>query len=351
MKFSKDRVLAAHLAVALTAGPLFVLLGLSGIVNLFGYQLDAKLNPALFSGRAYSEPPANPASLQRVFDQASSQGGVIEHIRFPTKTQPVYITWLDDEYGSRLYQDSKGDIQGKRPPDDSFRWKMYHLHSQFLLGGEWAEKVVTVVGFILILQLALGAWLFWTRRKALLKAGWSDPRKLHAVFGLSVALFLVIKVLTATVLVNRAPKEWIRALAGEGMHNLPEVESPEDAKRLPLDELFAVAQKAMPGKTAKGVDFWSESGRPVSFLFSSEHEDYAEGRDIVHMDPFTGQVVRVDIGMGPDAPRGTHWINVIYGMHTGMGGPLPARLLHLILGLAPLGLLLGGLVLYRRRAA
>jgi uncharacterized iron-regulated membrane protein len=66
------------------------------------------------------------------------------------------------------------------------------------------------------------------------------------------------------------------------------------AVRLSADTLVQIAESALPGARAVSVGFGGSEGRaPADVYLRFEEDQTAEGRSVVFLDPYTGQVVGV----------------------------------------------------------
>ena len=383
-----------HRWVALLAGLLLALLGLTGSLMVWQAELDAALNPAWFAREAACERPpaglagrlprgyehsggatlARAAPAQPVAQVLALLGQQAPQARAAIVVAPVgpgaaYQVWERRDPATNLRREhfidpACGDYLGSRVRG---AWRLdrahavpllYELHSR-LLAGETGH-LVAGVGALVLLGLTLsGVWLAWPRgsvgwgRVLGIKTGASPARlwfDVHRALGLWLAPLAVLLCVTGAALVFSTQARWLVAgvLPTERLARmLAASDHAGTAARMPPDGLVQQAQRAFPQAT------WSRLTLPAG------GEAVAEVRLLQPQEPridtgntrvrlaATGQVLaRYD---PLQAPAGSVVLDWVFPLHSGEALGLLARLLWSLFGLLPALLLGTGAWLWWRR--
>lgn len=360
-----------HRWVALLAGLLLALLGLTGSLMVWQAELDAALNPAWFAREAACEAPAQPVArvLGLLGTHAPQARAAI--VVAPTAPGAAYQVWERRDPSTGLRREHFIDPACAQYLGSRVRgaWRLdrahavpllYELHSR-LLAGETGH-IVAGVGALVLLGLTLsGLWLAWPKNRAgwrtalAIKTGASPARlwfDVHRALGLWLAPLAVLLCVTGAALVFSTQARWLVAgvLPTERLARMPAPGPAGAAPQVPLDDLVQQAQRAFPPAR------WSRLTLPAG------GDAVAEVRLLQPQEPRidTGNT-RVRLGAAGQvlarydplqAPAGSVMLDWVFPLHSGEALGLLARLLWSLFGLLPALLLgTGAWLWWRRRAA
>lgn len=344
-----------HLYVGLAVGLLLVSAGLSGSVLVWKDEVDAFLHPELLR----VEPAGQALSLQQVVEAAERghPGGPaarIQMARGPQESVEVTTAGADP---FQVYVDPyRGIVLGSRRPTETFANALFYWHTS-LLAGETGELVMGVAALLLLVLVLSGLVVWWpgVRRLAdAVRVKWSANWKrvnfdLHRAGGFWSALFLTVVAVTGSSLVfhdaymaglNRVTSSPPRPVA-------PVVAVVAGAPVLPLDDLVARANRALPGGQVTYVTLPGTPTAPVVVRKKMPAELHPNGRNFVYLHPQTGEVLELESVL--TAPAGTRAYNVLYPIHIGRWGGTASRVLYALVGLVPLLLFVSGVLMWRNR--
>lgn len=207
--------LRAHRWLGLTAGLVFVLLGLTGSLLVFYPRLDALADPAhvVASG-------GRRVSLGAIVAAArAAHRGTAEPtwILAPDVARGAYVVRFDEPRGARGKVDAvwaavdpaTGRAMGERVWGDYAASWLYELHHSLHLG-DAGETAVGVVGLLVLVSLGSGAYLWWpavraNARRALTvhrrAGGARRTRDLHNAGGVYAGVVLLAVALSGAYLV------------------------------------------------------------------------------------------------------------------------------------------------------
>jgi len=337
-----------HRWLGLTAGVLFVLLGLSGSLLVFGPELLA------LQHRAVAGPPPEgwesnrAAVLARTLDEHPP--GQVELVRFPREPLGVYEIYLTDEVQEYRHALS-GEVLHEREGlgDLLMVAREFHTH---LLTGETGELVLGWLGLVLLVLLVSGLWIWWPP-----KGAWGAALRYpvvrlpgpllywwHSTTGAVSFLLLGFLSLTGAAIVFYAVSQsLLTGLLGGQPPVLPtrvathaEIEWPAVLQRL---------DHTLPeGRT---VFFYppAEPGTPLVFRKQLPGELHPNGRSHVLLD------ARGELAAAYDASAagwGIRATDSIYPLHAGRVGASWWQWVVAIAGVLPLPLFITGFILWRR---
>lgn len=335
-------LLHRYLGLACALGVL--ILGLSGGLLVFKKELStiSGERPAAVSGPF--------VGYQALYQAAESrhQGGSV-NLRFgETLAEPVLarirgageerLLWLDPVTAEV--------VSDRVPGEGLFSW-LRELHETLLMD-DAGETLVGIIGIGLLLMVISGLIYWWPKDW---KRAWrvrTDKGTrilvgdLHRVAGAALSLVLLISALTGVLLVFSKPiNGWINALYGAKPARSAKV-VPGEA-RLLLDQLVAKGNAALPGGRLVDVRVDAKAAKPVLLRKRLPGEIQPNGRSMVEVDPYRGEVLTVrPVDQAEPGIRLTNWV---FAFHVGSVGGLPHRVLMLVTGL---GLaLLGGSGVYQ----
>lgn len=355
MKFRK-LFLKIHLYLGLSVGLLFALVGLTGSLLVFGEEIDRALNPALLTV-APAQEKASISSVENSVKTAFPQEKILR-IRMPRDPEDVYEFWLNSNEGLRVYLNPyTAEVTGSRVFSQSWRGRLFHLHTQ-LFSGETGKTVIGISAVFFLLLGATGALLWWRGLRNLkrgltvkLRAGWKRFNyDLHNALGIFAFLFLSVSAITGIYLVFNQPFE----------KTIFRLTNTAPRPRAPLSQLPATEQKPLSLEEilARSDKIWSEAETvwiyppqtPTAAYFIRKKfpaESHPSGRSFLYFDQYTGELLERENAL--EVSRTTKIVNDLYPLHIGRIGGVATKILQVAIGATPLILLVTGFLMYRNR--
>ncbi|WP_419728591.1 PepSY-associated TM helix domain-containing protein [Lichenicola sp.] len=368
-----------HRYVGLTAALFLLIAAVTGCLLVFRADLDALLNPGLFSVPSRSVLPA-PELVQRV-QQAHPDWQVLG---FDLRTQPGHSLRIDVtplhaknaagiiDGADQLFVDPadarvvgmRTSVAGIHAPN--LLQAIYTLHYTLLAGtaGRWLMGLVALAWLVLN---ALGVCVTWPRRRPWLgnwRPAWTSNRRalanrpmpeLHRIGGLW--LLLPLTVLAYTSVAMNFYDELFRPLVETLSPPRP---SPFDRPSAPSPAGGLIGFEAAEQAAINAASRQTPDLSPVAISNDAAHGFYEVafapggtrlyegfGRVTYSVDRHSGRVVWVDQPR-LDGP-GRLVLRSLYPLHSGQVFGLPSRLLVLLLGLVTAGLAVTGVLPWWRR--
>lgn len=376
-----------HRWVALAAGLLLALLGLTGSLMVWQAELDAALNPAWFSaGDAPADEPGSVcAAAERPLAETlavlrrSAPSAQAALVLAPARTGAAYQVWerRDPATGLRREHFIDPDCAHYLGARDRGAWRLdrqhfvpllYELHSK-LLAGETGH-LVAGGGALVLLGLAVsGMWLAWPaqftwqawRRVLTIKAGASPQRwslDMHRAAGMWLAPVCLLLTATGAALVfDASARAAVAALLpvqtlprlGAAPGKAPAVAParPPQASPLAPDELVALALQRFPQANWSRLTLPTAKEGIAEVRLLQPGEPRADtGSTRVRLDS-AGRIVAVHDPLRTVA--GSTLLDWVFPLHSGEALGLAARLLWTLFGITPALLLGSGIWLWWRR--
>ena len=361
----RSGLVKAHRYLALTVGIFFVFLGLTGSILAFYPELDRALNPKLDIPHSEKR-----QSLETVLGNAKKvfPDKFLHSIFWASEDQPFHQVWFtpsgDDQslMWEVMVHPSTAEVIGHRqavPTYDFTRTNfvntIYTLHLLMFVG-PLSFIFLGLCGFLVVLTLAIGVWLWWPTPKSLLlsltiKRGASSFRRafdLHRVFGIYSLIFLFIVSVTGIYLALPVQIESLLGVNNETSMASVEV-SPTNVEVHDLDSLLSHASTLVNAQhKLKSVWMPSETSSYWRVTFRDPvHIGYA-GSDVIFLfDAQTGALLKssnyeTDSGI----KQALRWQHPI---HSGRAFGFWGRAAVFVSGFVPLVLLITGFLIWRRK--
>jgi uncharacterized iron-regulated membrane protein len=356
----------AHRWLGLVCGIVVVLMGLTGSFNVFYREIDAALNPALFTP-AGPEQSINLTEVVRV--AAAADPAPIFAILAPDKVWPVWVVMHDHEgpkdsfknLWTTMIDPSNGEVLGQRDYTNAPAFMIYRLHYTLLLY-EWGGKqLVGVVGFVLLGLALSGLYSWWPKqgrfwRSVSIRRGVSPLRffvDLHNTTGFwASTVLLAISVTGIGVVFPGVIRPVVGLLSGATPDPSPRIEtpSPKGTPQLPPDEIMRIAQATKPTLSITVLNPPTKSNNAWHVRFRPDDADPAlRSRGAIWLDPWSGAVVQ---DLTSDAmSAGDRYMTEQLWIHNGSTFGLYGRLLVFVTGFVPLALFItGGIMWLKKRS-
>jgi uncharacterized iron-regulated membrane protein len=351
----RNALFQIHLWSGLLLGLYFLVIGASGSVIVFKKEMERAAIPHLIR----VPPAATQASFQTMHDtvqRAYPQAKIVNAFLYSPGTSWSFRL---SDHGERVQvyvNPHTGRILGQDRYGGKWLEWFYRLHVNLLAGntGKWLNGI----GGLCLTAMALSGVVIWwpglrhwrNGLRYAWRAGWKRQNyDIHKLLGLVSVPLLVLLGITGSYWTW--PKQYEAVLSW--LTRGPAKTTPPAVPRIPMEQwkdletILRSARAALP------------QGQPTLFRFAARPGDThglkrflpgdwrTQGDDTVYLDPATAQVVRLDIHA--EQPLGVRLQRDIYGLHFGMFGGLPTRILWVLVGLTPGALLLTGLLMYWNR--
>lgn len=360
-----------HLWIGLVVGFLFVLLGLTGSINVFRNGIDALLNPELQIAKPQSEYRSLDEMVQAAHAAYPDCEGIWS-LQLPGIVSPMALVRCNETPTKGFFtlqmmwvDPSTAEVVSSRSFGDFFITWIYNLHWSLLMGKS-GHIFVGFLGLLLMISLGTGIYLWWPsprgwKRALTIKRNASSERlifDLHKTFGLYAALVLFILAFSGTYMVF---PDYIKPLVN-GVSTITsepqKVESVPLPGRVPIrvDEAVAAAKEVFPDGEPKWINLPEGSKGVYQVRMRRADESLYEwftktyGASAVMIDQYSGQVLAVRDSNQLSA--GDEFVGVQWAFHSGEALGLPGRILWCLIGLVPLVLYVTGIIrwLQKRRA-
>jgi uncharacterized iron-regulated membrane protein len=363
--------LKIHLVIALMVGLELTLVGLTGSLLVFHKAIDAWLNPGLLttSGRGLRRSIDDIfAPVRAAVPEAAGPDASIS-VQIPTHPDSTYQAWVkipgltaDDARWQQVNLDPyTGAVLGVREADVYLISILYSLHYTLLLG-EWGETAVGISGFLLLISVFSGVYLWWPRRGRIAQAfsiNYHTSRTrlnfdLHRVNGLYVALLLVVvSVSGVSMIFPNYAKLVVRVFSSisDVPQKLTSMPRPGLSPIEPSRALKAAAS-AYPKTTVTPIDLTSMGPEGVYAVRMRQPGEVRKtgGATVVWVDQYRGDILHRRDPRTMSA--GDTFLLWQFPLHNGEAFGLPGRLAILMSGLSlPLLYVTGLSIWWRKRRA
>jgi uncharacterized iron-regulated membrane protein len=366
MSYTRTFTRRLHLWFGLSLGTLLAVLGLTGSALVFYVEIDSMLHPFAQETPAEHAPDWDSpvwndvlATAQREYPDPGGQWSFEVDGKagsIPARFYPSHqahhghhaereMVWFSAD-GQRV-------VRAEAWGDYLMSW-LYELHMH-LLAGEMGSLVVGWGGMASLLLLITGLVTWWPRgswRNALSfkrrAVSLRRLRDLHKHAGLWSLLFLILLVFTGALLALPDVKQQILAATLVAPDPMPEPQSTRGSvARVPLAEALAAGHAALPDAQLAFIDVYGD-GSPIRLRVQVPGDPHRRfPASFVFIDPFTGKALAVhDAGRGNAATRVSWWIRSI---HDGSIAGTGTRVLAIVLGIVPAGLLVTGFLYWQQR--
>lgn len=353
--------LQVHRYLGLTVGLLFVFTGLTGSFLVFHDNIDAWLNPSLLttngSGtrRPLAELLSNAATTHSDLGPAHS---IVE----PQIDGGVYMVWFEktNDAGEIVYvtvavDPYTAEVKGRRTYGEDFVSVMYSLHYT-LLAGKTGSTIIGVVGFVMMVSIASGLYLWWPIwMRGGGRAGWLIRRAkltfdVHKVTGLASAVVLFVIAFTGFYMIFPGVVRPIVAMFSE-VTSIPfdlKSKSAPNGKPLSADEVMEIGLRRYPDAVFTLLDLpHGAEGAYTVVLRQPTEIQQTYGVTRVFIDQYSGEILAVRDWN--ERTAGERFIAWQFPLHNGEVFGLAGRWIVFATGFTPLVLYVTGCMLWWRR--
>lgn len=358
-------VLSLHKWAGLSAGILFVVLGITGSLLTFYPEIDMFLHPA---GASFA--PGRAGGVERIVDllqSAEPQRRGSWRIELPRSVSAPIVAryYTPEETAGRSFApllvtvdaDSLSIARRRFWGDDFLTWT-YDLHYTLLLGSD-GKVLLGIAALVILLMCLSGLFLWWPsggnwkgalsiKRHAAWKRLIYDLHAKPGVYGLIVALTLILTGLPLVV-----PHWFTPAISAVSPSAalIRIAECPAAAgRRVSADEALAIAQARFPDADARWIETPSEErGCWRIQLRQPSEPNQRFPRTNVWIDAQSGDILAVRDPRRNSA--GDTLLDWLHPLHNGEALGLAGRIAVLVGGLLPLLAYVTGFVRWRQKPA
>ena len=361
---------ALHRGLALSVGILFVVMGLTGSLNVFHNELDRWLNPQLTVSEAdgrYRSADELLAAVQAAHPRRFGSWTLV----MPERPDGMVTAWFEkpaetfDEFYAPLMVSVNpytAEVVASRFWGDTVMTWILKLHDELFMG-RFGRTVVGCVGALLLVSLVTGLALWWPGRgrvrqslKVTLPPAHSGRLlfEIHRAAGVYGALILSLVALSGLHLVFPG---WLESVfksssAMGDIHDRLDVKSEAipNSDPVSLGAAVLIARGIFPKSPVQRLITPDTSTGSHQIWFGQPGKSLAEvPAAIVCVDQFSGHILHVE--RVTPRPAGDAFLSFIRALHTGQVLGTPGRLLWSLAGWVPLVLYLTGIRRWRLRRA
>ncbi|WP_226683214.1 PepSY-associated TM helix domain-containing protein [Sutcliffiella horikoshii] len=373
-----------HFYAGIIFAPFLIILAFSGAVYLFKPQIESYMyqdlyyveetKPTTLSVNAQAE------KVREEYPDASISGvSILEEENRTTK----FSTMQDGQPVSVFVDPYSGEVMGDLPVEEELMTIFVKIHSELLVGGTVANRIVELAACWAIILILTGLYIWWPRNRAsiwgtflprLRSKGRVFWRDMHAVpaFWLSIGLLVLIltglpwsgvigeqinRVATATntgypaFSFSFGPKPESVTVTKDVAEDVPwaaenvPVPSSENNRYVPLT-LNDAAGIAEMNNVQKPYSISMPQGETGVFTISTSHSKPFDNATL-HVDQYSGAVLTdvryADYGLMGKA------ITLGIALHEGKLFGLANQLVGLLLCIGLIGMMVSSLVMWRKR--
>ncbi|MEW4565066.1 PepSY-associated TM helix domain-containing protein [Bremerella sp. JC770] len=356
--------LVAHRWLGLTAGLIFVLLGLTGSLLVFDHAIDEWLHPTLLlsEGSGSKKPLAEILDAANAGYQGDSRGEMSQALAVtkPRVENGVWTVWFQGgpkgapEFIAVYVDPYTANVNGQRAWGSDPMGIVYRLHFR-LLAGMFGGLAVGVIGILLLISLFSGVVLWWPLIKGGLRAalairgGSRFNYDVHKTVGITTALFMIVITFTGVYMELPFLVKPVLQLVSKSTKPPEEMKSSASEKQpLTADQAIAIAQKEFPEATFDHLHppEGEEGVFEVAFRQAGEVQT-SYGRTQVYLDQYSGEVVYMH---SPESFTATDtFLAWQFPLHNGEAFGIVGRWSVFVLGIVPAILYVTGFLLWYRR--
>jgi len=352
-----------HRWIGLVLGTWLVLVSLSGGLIVFRDEIEDFVQ----GGLTRVVPNGPRTALQPLYESALLQhpGAVFHTVNLPELADRAISFWGHDQQGRsfHVYADPyTGRLLGSQLAERNVTESLYLFHAQLLCGGLGEQvnglgslvwTVLLVSGVLLWIPVRGRSWAEGLRVMG--NAGWRRRVfDLHRALGIWTLIPLLVVVVTGAYFPFKGPFRWLSATL---TRSSAAEDSPAPVRRsdstswISLDRVLEVSSAVLPQVPANWIHLPEGENGLFRVRKRLPGEWRREGSNHLHVDPVDGRLLRADLHS--ERTPAQRLLRSMFPLHVGTFGGPTTRVLWLLLGFVPLGLLASSFALWnaRRRSA
>lgn len=370
--------LMVHLYIGLSAGAVFVLIGLTGSLSVFWPELDTTLNPEFKQVQDF-----HPRMIYKSLDKIAAASQAV----IPTQGKPYAFVFAgkpdeafvityslpaktpeQSEWHQVFINPYNARVIGQRLMFDTgnpWRGSLMNFFVRFhytLALGETGRIFVGILALILLFSVLTGLLLWWPK-SGKLKQALSIKRNasierynydLHKCAGFCFSIALLVILFSGVYLVFTSYLSGLVEVFSPLKPDPGELISKPKEKQLPisLDQVAAITNKHFPDGEFKWIFFPQDQQGFYRIVKRAPQEiNRTRPRRTLWLDQYSGKILfKQDLKSNSAGDIFLHWL---YPLHNGEAFGLTGRIIILITGWVPLLLYATGVArwLQKRKAA
>ncbi len=348
--------LVLHRYAGIIPGILLVIISLTGSLLVFSEEIDHFFNPQLLK----VVPQEQIVSAQQILNAAKKPYPEFKPHRIIVPENPnwayeVMMMSPNEEFTNVYVNQYTGKVNGSRPWKQSLSGLLIDLHV-YLLAGDIGGQVVGICGGILLLLGVTGLilWNGWHNFKQGWRFRWNAPWKLinydlHKLGGMVSVTLLSLLAFTGTVMVFWTPVEaTVHAIAQTPLPPPPpKSRVVANVPTMEIDDLLQKAKITLPKAKIYKIFPAKEPEDAFKLWMQFPGENEFNKTTWLYFDRYTGELLQVK--NPKKAPFASRLMETMVVLHFGEYGGWTIKVLYFITGIAPLFLLITGLIMWQQR--
>jgi uncharacterized iron-regulated membrane protein len=353
-----------HLWLGLASGLIVFILGITGAILAFEWELRAVLEPYR-TVNVQETPVRSPLALKTIAQRHMASGKVLG-IEYPSQDKAAVASYFDADHYEILYLNPYTGVvlKHKNMNRDFFRI-ILNGHYYLWLPEEIGQPIAATATLIFVVLMITGIILWWPKNRAAAgrrfsirwNARWRRVNfDVHAVVGFYLTWIASIIALTGLVFGFQWVAKSVYWISSGGVpmedhaHPLSDTTTAPASAALP-DALWAKHQQALvPGE---GIAVWFASlpTDPIEVVINHRYGTYYTA-DFYHYDQFTGQQLHARgswDGRFSDAEIADKIARMNYDIHVGAILGLPGKIIAFLVSLLAASLPVTGFLLWLGR--
>jgi uncharacterized iron-regulated membrane protein len=360
-------LLKLHLYISLWLGAFLVLAGLTGSVLVYGTEIDRWLNADMMRVEIGSKTLPFADLIVRA-NQVSPFKSPPAHLELPKQPEDALIVryqvplpaaeqhahkgkpHMNHHFYEVMVNPYSGQILGQRDRDDALMTIILHLHYQ-LLAGDTGKLVMGITAFLTLVLTLSGIYLWWPKLSKLKQAFTIKPNSsfirfnfdLHKTSGIYTAIVLFAVALSGfyfNMPYLFKPAVNFFAPLTDMPRNVKSTAAVTDGVK--PETILATAQARFPDAQVQRLFLPADAKDSYRVSMRQPTESRHKGATMLWLDQYNGKILIVRDPNKLNA--GDAFINLQLPLHNGEILGTPGRILVIIVGFAPLLLMITGLI-------
>ena len=361
-KLSARKVLLKlHLYISLWLGAFLVFAGLTGSLLVYEHALDKWLNSELMLITNPGQQSKPLADLIAAADRVSPIKAPAAHLQMPSTPEEALIVRYqvpmeanhkghNHHFHEVMINQYNGQVLGDRDRFDSVMSIILRLHFN-LLAGDTGQLLMGITALLSLILTVSGIYLWWPKLSKLKQAFVIKPNAsftrfnfdLHKTVGIYTAVVLFAVSLSGVYFnlpqLFRPVVNYFSPLDGMS----PPVKSEASmGNRLNPETVISLAHAVIPGIEVQRVFLPASADAAYQISGRQADELRSKGATMIWFDQYTGKVLKLKDPKQFTA--GNAFINLQLPLHNGEILGQTGRILVLIVGYAPLVLMITGVI-------
>jgi uncharacterized iron-regulated membrane protein len=362
-------LLKLHLYITLWLGAFLVIAGLTGSLLVYSTELDRWLNPDLMQIEASAQPQHPVAELIAAANQVSLIKSPPAHLELPKAPDEALLVryqvpmpaghkGMNHHFYEVMVNPYTGQVLGGRDRDDALMTLILQIHHK-LLAGDTGKLLMGITALLTLLLTLSGIYLWWPKLSKLkqafiIKRNASFTRfnfDLHKTIGIYTAIVMFAVALSGAYFnlpfVIKPAVNFFSPLS-----EMPRNVKSEAATGVPMraEDVLNTAAARFPDAQVQRLFLPADAAGSYTVTVRQSNELRHKGATMLWIDQYTGKILQVRDPNEFNA--GDAFVNLQLPLHNGEILGTFGRILVIIVGFAPLILMVTGIIhwLKKRKA-